>query len=381
MLILKKKLGHYVKSLLWPSEKIPVPVHISLELTTACNYSCQYCAVSLPNYRANKIQKDKAFKIIDGLVEIGYKRGAIQLNGHGESTILPWFEELLSYIRKKLPNIDINFHTNGSYLDSLAEAIIKYRVHHISVSVDAGTQDIFDEIRGQGSFKSLISGLNAIKEQKHIHNTKYPNLWFVATLMKTNVFDLEQLVKLAVQYQVTEVVTQALTPYQNLNTQDLALRSLPTESHQEVYEIIKRAKEYAKQHNMVMRLLNEDPFNEPQPEWHTQAAINKAQAIENANCTKTESIPKLKKIYRDCTDPWKMLYINARGSFDTCCFRHNDVKEQLDNCSLMDIWYHSEGLNQVRENLLQGQLDHICANCPTRPIVDHPPNIPKQWHV
>lgn len=399
-----------IKFLPWLSNKVPVttpvPIQINLELTTACNYSCQYCAVNLSNYRANKIQKEKAFQIIDDLSAIGYEKGVIQLSGHGESTILPWFEELLAYIREKLPNINISFHTNGSYLAALAEAIIKYRVAHISISVDAGTQDIFDEIRGKGSFKALIRGLDAIKEQKHLHQAQQPNLWFVATIMKTNIFDLEQLVKLAVQYQVTEVITQPLTPYQELNTQDLALSNLPIEEHQKVYEVVKRAKAYAQQHDMVLRLLNEDPFNEPQSEWHTQKKRNKAQIIESSNIQKScntiqaqssiwhmidraisisikrfKNILNPKKIYRDCTDPWQILWINARGGFYTCCFRHNDIKERLDQHRLMDVWYHSKGLNQVRKSLLRGQLDHICINCPTRPIIEHPPKIPEKWDI
>ncbi len=85
------------------------------------------------------------------------------------------------------------------------------------------------------------------------------------------------------------------------------------------------------------------------------------------------------KQYRLCSDPWKIMYINAKGGFDTCCFRHDDVTETLKDYSLNEIWYNSVGLNKVRNDLRQGHLDEVCAGCTVRTASDHPPEIPEKW--
>lgn len=384
---------------------IPVPFHINLELTTACNYSCQYCAVSVSSYRANKIKKKQAFKIIDDLALMEHSAGVIQLSGHGESTILPWFEELIVYIRRKLPHISICFHTNGSYLDKQAKTIVEQKVNNISISVDGGNSEVFDQIRGKGSFEKLVNGLTQLNHYKVEQGVNEPYVCFVATLMRTNIFELDKLIELAHRFNVNKVVTQPLTPYLELGTEDFTLNSLDQQQRAIAYDAVSKAKNLAESYGIELQILNEDPFNEPVTEWHlakeknetatenetgvseNSSPINGAENLAGSSMDvdkdkESESLVDLSvpnKQYRLCTDPWKMMYINARGGFDTCCFRHDDVSETLEDYSLRDIWYHSAGLNQVRNNLLQGSLDQICAGCTVRQVSDHPPVIPKEW--
>jgi MoaA/NifB/PqqE/SkfB family radical SAM enzyme len=388
------------------NEYIPVPVHINLELTTACNYSCQYCAVSIPSYRASKINKQEAFKIIDDLALMEFSAGTVQLSGHGESTILPWFEELIIYIREKLPSISICFHTNGSYLDKHAKTIVEQKVNHVSISVDGGSLEVFEQIRGKGSFEKLINGLTMLNHYKVEQNINEPFVCFVATLMKTNIFELDKLIELAHRFNVNQVITQPLTPYLELGTQVVTLNSLVQQERAKAYEVVSKAKKLAESNGIELKILNEDPFNEPVTEWHlaieknqtndttdNQPSINETENIATST-TETESDNSEKvanaqenstnsnisqKQYRLCTDPWRMMYINAKGGFDTCCFRHNDISETLANYSLNDVWYHSAGLNKVRNDLLQGTLDKICTACTVRPISEHPPVIPEKW--
>lgn len=381
------------------ADNIPLPFHINIELTTACNYLCQYCAVSASSYRANKIKKEEAFKIIDDLESIKFSTGVIQLSGHGESTVLPWFEDLIIYIRKKLPNVSISFHTNGSYLDKLTKTIVDYNVDNISISIDAATPEIFDPIRGEGSFKQLMKGLNSLHQYKLKQNSNKPDLCFVATLMKTNVFELEKIVELAHKFNVNHVITNPLTPYLELGTEDFTLNSLNEQERSKVYDLVSKTKKLAEVKGIEFKILNEDPFNEPITEWHLQKEKqednqNENDKIENSSATddleqvptdsatdtQEQASPNIpKKQYRLCSDPWRNMFINAKTSFDTCCFRHDDVTETLKNHSLYEIWYNSEGLNKVRNDLLQGNLDEICAGCTLRPISDQPPQIPDKW--
>ena len=220
---------------------IPLPFHINIELTTACNYSCQYCAVTASSYRASKIKKAEAFKIIDDLAAMAYSAGVIQLSGHGESTILPWFEELIIHIRQKMPHISLCFHTNGSYLDKLAKTIVEQKVNNISISVDGGNSEVFDKIRGKGSFEQLVNGLTLLHQYKMEQNVGKPHLCFVATLMKTNIFELDKIIELAHRFNVNQVITQPLTPYLELGTEAFTLSSLDQQERARAYDAVSQA--------------------------------------------------------------------------------------------------------------------------------------------
>jgi len=342
---------------------VPAPFEVALELTTACNYACRHCAVSTPTYRPETMSRERAFALIDEIARLDPPPSHVSLSGHGESTILPWFAELLGHVRSTLPAATLGFHTNGSKLVELAPAIVQSAVSGLCVSVDGGRRETFDLVRGEGTFERLIDGLQAIQEEKVRRRSRLPVLQFAVTLMTINAAELDPIVDLAARFDVPVVTTQPLTAYDALGTERWTLRTLSEPARSELRRRIDKARRRAAALGIDLQFQNADPFREPDAEWHMRAPA----AADDA------------PLFRDCRDPWFRAAVTARGTLDACCFRHADVAETIDTHSVADIWYASGGLNRVREALASGRLDAVCRHCPSRQAAGGPPVIPLKW--
>ncbi|MBF0227609.1 MAG: radical SAM protein [Desulfobacterales bacterium] len=345
------------------------PFQVNIELSTVCNYSCKHCAVSLPSYKGIVMNRENAFKIIDELSLMNYPPIVIGLSGHGESTILPWFEDLIIYIRKKISKVNIGFNTNGSNLGRIGKTIIMQKVDHITISVDGGTEETFDEIRGKGNFNRLMDNLSIFNEYKTNLKSTIPYICFAITLTNKSIFELEKIVNIAHTFNVKHIVTQPLTPYIDLNTEDFTLNKMTEQEKIVAYSSFCSARDLSKKLNIKFNSLNDDIFDEPKITWNEK----------NSSISKIESIPQTEndeKNYRLCLDQWNIMFIKPDGRFNTCCYRDSDISETMESHSLIDIWYNSYGLNQIRHNLITGNLDKVCKNCVVRSASDIPPKPP-----
>ncbi|MBX9768648.1 MAG: radical SAM protein [Bdellovibrionales bacterium] len=443
---------HTSPSVVYTSEYSPYQV--SIELTTACNYSCAHCATTTNGYVGRTMKKENAWKIIDQVRLFKKPPRNIRLFGQGEVSILPWLPEYISYIKKNLPKAQILISTNGSKLDVLAKNFVQNSVRRLFLSVEGGTQSIHERIRGKGSFYQLVLGLRALKREKKLAGSETPFMDFTTVLTRESVFDLTNLVRLAIRYGADSVKTQALVPHMELDLLPLRLSTLTPEEKIRAIASIEEAKALAKANNIEFRHLNAgDPFNEPDPAWNsiqkvkfekkplkqepkalsdeveTRAAdiFTAAEASESADpeveltapdhpeevpapvvplvvagalnvtaesgAAKTseegapksegapqapvetaalmdqvialESAPPLK--FKNCIEPWTEAWINVSLGMNTCERRRFDVTETVDKVPLNELWLKSPGLNQVRSNLLSGNLDPVCAGCILRP--------------
>lgn len=132
------------------------PAHVQLIVNNACNHNCRFCAYRDPTYTSNQLFDAKvmmnphiAMQTIMMCRRMGVK--AIQLSGGGEPAIYPAFDLILD----RLLQIDMPFAvvTNGTNL-------FKFRRQYamadwIRVSIDAGTPETYQMIRGLKSDKML----------------------------------------------------------------------------------------------------------------------------------------------------------------------------------------------------------------------------------
>lgn len=354
------------------------PRQVNIELTSACNYSCRHCAVSMPDYRAKTMPRKLAFRIVDDLAQFKPAPEFIQLSGHGESTILPWFAELVNYIRNRFPDAYVNFHTNGSRLLQLADFLVNRNCKCLAaVSVDGGSAATFDYMRGVGAYDRLVSGLREIARIKLERGSSFPELGFACVLTNRMAHELPLIVKLAAEVGARYVTLQPLTVYTELKTEELLMAKIPEEGRAEIIEKAQQAQTLAQQHGIGFSLLQSDIFNEPRLDFKKIPSKPPASGGVPSELVQIgEHITPHTRLYRQCMDPWRMLFINVLGGINTCCYRFNDISETLHTHTLEEIWYGSAGFSRVRSSLLSGNLDGVCKECPTRPWGEKPPTIP-----
>lgn len=166
----------------------------SLRVTMACNLRCQQCYAIAGKRLENELSLNEIKKLIDGLKKMGAIR--IIFTG-GEPFARPDMTEILEYTDKN--GFAIYISTNGTLV---TPAIIKRlkKLKHLrtfQISID-GLGNVHDSIRGvKGTFERAISTIKLAK--KELKNTK---VTIISTLMKSNYYEMEKILKFAIKLKV-----------------------------------------------------------------------------------------------------------------------------------------------------------------------------------
>jgi len=143
-----------------------LPAQVDIDLTNVCNQDCFYC--NSADFRKEKPVQKKYNEYISLLDKLGSWRAhtpksygtthTITYPGGGEPTVLPGYEHVIEH------TLDLGFltsiTTNGSKLDKLLDNIVVEKLRKIAwigVDIDAGTEDLYEQIRHSLTAKSLFT--------------------------------------------------------------------------------------------------------------------------------------------------------------------------------------------------------------------------------
>lgn len=155
------------------NHKILLPAQVDIDLTNICNQDCYYCN-SADHRAAAPVQKKytEYINLLDRLA--GWRAHSpnsygtthtITYPGGGEPTVLPGYEMVIEH------TIDLGFltsiTTNGSKLHKLLESVSADKLRKlawIGIDIDAGTEDLYEQIRRSLTTKSLFQ---QVKQNAH----------------------------------------------------------------------------------------------------------------------------------------------------------------------------------------------------------------------
>ena len=183
-----------------------------LELTDACNLSCEMCYRKTWGNIGAHMPSDILKTIID---ELTLQRQEptedqvikeIVLGGIGEPTMHPDFYSVL----EQLKDMDITLTTNGTTIDEkMAEALVDY-VDKVVVSVD-GSQLVYDRIRGF-DYNQLMSNLQRLNEAKEKAGKKTPALFVQMVVSKENLNEVLNVIEISSQIHASGLIISNLLP-------------------------------------------------------------------------------------------------------------------------------------------------------------------------
>lgn len=135
---------------------ISYPISVELSLTNTCNLNCIYCSdMALRKCQGTSSQMD--IRILKDLF-LDLKKGGTEgvvMEGGGEPTIYPHFEEAVSYAKQV--GLAVGLITNGT---KQLEAEILEKFEWIRVSLDATTGEEYKEIKGVDQFEIVIKNIS-----------------------------------------------------------------------------------------------------------------------------------------------------------------------------------------------------------------------------
>jgi mycofactocin biosynthetic radical S-adenosylmethionine protein MftC len=139
----------------WP---LSAPVNITWEVTRQCNLKCIHCLSDSSTVSSNELTFEECRGIVDQLAALK----VFEINfGGGEPLLKSYFLPLLYYIHEK--GIVTCISTNGTVLTDEAIACFSGSpLVNVQVSLDGATPEVNDSIRGRGTFKKIIRGIERL---------------------------------------------------------------------------------------------------------------------------------------------------------------------------------------------------------------------------
>jgi len=166
---------------------------IYFRLTPLCNLRCVMCGqrgdkgVLKGSFAASEARKVVPLEDYKRLVDqIKHKHPVVYLWG-GEPFLYPDLFALIDYMMES--GLIVTVNTNGTFLEQYAEEIVRKKWHGLFVSLD-GFEATNDKIRGEGSYKRVIAGFEAINREKERQGSHYPYMGVVTTVSNLNYRDL-----------------------------------------------------------------------------------------------------------------------------------------------------------------------------------------------
>jgi MoaA/NifB/PqqE/SkfB family radical SAM enzyme len=203
------------------------------ELTSNCNLACVYCAVSQPWYQGINMAAEQAASVSQWLLQ--HKVQNININGHGETTILPLWDQII----KPLLHSEARCHliTNAAKIFSEDELDALCRLNSITISCDTFDPALYASLRRKSALKNVLRAVVAIRRTAEAKRLKSPTLILSCVLGAENSESLEEFILLAHSMQFHGIQLCSLTEYPLPSGAGFKLNPLSTLSHPEIKQL------------------------------------------------------------------------------------------------------------------------------------------------
>lgn len=350
-----------------------LPFKIIIELTQNCNFKCPMCPQSwepkFAHYNPElNMPMDLFVKLADELFPTAI---FVDLRGFGETTILPYWDDVLSYL-ERFPLVEWHLVTNLSVPKPQMWDKMMRLGFGLGFSCDGATKETFEEIRKNSRFPVILKNLEAIREAHKKYNKG--QLYFISTIQKKNVHELKAIVELAHQYDVREVQFKMV--------QGHFAPELRAMNSEEIKMYVEEALDLGIKNGMRVT------FND----WLFTRGIDPQKILtaekifrpKNPNFWEPPSMPggwaasrmpelddMIKDSYRvsvnqRCFKPFSFTYINYLGEVGTCNHMMHPnmlVMGDLKNNSIKEIW-NCDKYQDFRKQLLNAvPEDSRCKWC------------------
>jgi MoaA/NifB/PqqE/SkfB family radical SAM enzyme len=326
-----------------PTEAPPLPSHLQVEVSGACNLRCRMCLVRYApavGRREGALSYEDFLALVDSLPDLR----RLTLQGLGEPLLSPHLLDMIRYAAAR--GVHVGFNTNGVLLSrSVARSLVEAGTGHVHVSLDGATAATYEDVRHgigfaprPGQFERVLGNLRGLLVARA--DERRPRVVLVFVAMRRNVGELEALVELAADLGVDEVWVQ--------NLSHVFSDTDPAGD----YDAIRR---YAE---------SEALFADENTAAAARAVFARAAPRARSVGLKLR-LPSLDAAGASCSWPWEGTYVKHRGDVQPCCMVRGSDRATLGRLgegSFGEIW-HGEAYRRFRRGLLSGDPPDVCAGC------------------
>jgi MoaA/NifB/PqqE/SkfB family radical SAM enzyme len=326
--------------------QVTSPRYVQIEPVGQCNLRCQMCPISFrkdgPPYGPPAFMD---FAVFTRLIDEFEGVRELHLQGLGEPMMHPRFADMVSYASRK--GLRVTTNSNLTLLNpQRAERCVTSGLGCIHVSIDGATPATYERIRVRSRLSRVLNNLDLLLDARRRFVSSTPELRLVMVVMRQNLHELPELVRLAHRYQMRSMFVQHLC-------HDFGESSLPA------------------QYRPMRDFVQEQTLLEVEPaliERHFAAA--QAVAAELAiDLRLPRTRPKMHAPGtpgRDrCDWPWMGAYISYQGLAMPCCMIATPDRLNFGSMAeqgALQVW-HGPHYNEFRRQLSSDVPPEVCQSC------------------
>jgi radical SAM protein with 4Fe4S-binding SPASM domain len=322
------------------------PTFLQIEPVGQCNLRCQMCPIQFrtdgPPYGPPAFMPFERFvRILDQFAGVP----ELQLQGLGEPMMHPRFFDMVAYAVGR--GMKVSTNSNLTLLNARrAEQCVRSGLAWLHVSIDGATAETYERIRLRSRLERVLDGLQTLLDARRRLESELPHLRLVMVLMRQNLHELPDLVRLAHRWSMEAFHVQHLC-------HDFGESTLP--SH------------YKPMHDFVeeQSLLGEDPARIER--YFDAARLTASELGIELRLPRTRPRPHPPGTpgRKRCSWPWTGAYISYQGYAMPCCMVATPDRANFGNVvdkGVVPIW-NGDAYEQFRARLDSDEPPEICRSC------------------
>ncbi|MQY77827.1 MAG: radical SAM protein [Bacteroidetes bacterium] len=327
-----------------------MPTFVCMNMDNQCNLRCIMCIrrkYSEEDLNARSYDFETFKRVADEVFP--YLRW-VQLAIAGEPLMAESFREQLKIAKKYSVKVDLV--TNATLLDDdLIDEILSV-TGCLKVSIDGATKETYESIRIGAKFEQVIENIKRFNYfRRKIQQDRRPRLALLYVLMRRNIEEIPQFMKLAKELEAESVSTTHVVIHQ---------KKMKKESL--VYH-----KELANYYMMVAQ----KKANELNLHLDIPPLFNTVYDVQG-----TRSKNNLKSEFKICPFLWKRAFIEWNGDVVPCCVPGHPVMGNVKKKPFREIW-NNELYQEMRRRLMTNNPFNCCKHC----FIDVPSDKQSLFHL
>ncbi len=323
-----------------------LPTYVQIEPVGQCNLRCQMCSIQfrkdgLPYGPPAFMEFETFTRIVDQFVTLQ----TLHLQGLGEPMMHPRFFDMVAYAANK--GIQVTTNSNLTLLNQKrAELCVTSGLDCLHVSIDGATAETYDRIRVGSHFEQVVRNLELVVEAKRKLESQHPQIHLVMVVMRQNLHEVPELVKLAHQWSVEQMFVQHLC-------HDFGESSLP-EHYRPMREFVQSQTLVEEEQKCVEHYFNQ-----------ARDVAQKLGVNLRLPRTKPRIHPPNTPGQERCDWPWKGAYISYQGYAMPCCMVSTPDRINFGNIVEQGIeqTWNGQAYQSFREQLASARPPDVCCSC------------------
>lgn len=351
---------------------VPHPVNLNLESTLGCNLECVMCGSHLSGVTKMRRSMDEELlarvekQVVSGIEELS-------LTVAGEPFLTPRLPQFVAVAERHGAELSLN--TNATLLKDTG--LVRRVMRQSSVlrfSVDGATAKTYEAIRVKSDFGTVIENIElAVKIRDELPRNERPRLVMCMVLMRDNVHELVEMVRLADRLGLDRLDVAHVT---------VLVPELDNQSTRHIPDVVDDALHAAQQEadargfrvNLPPLMSGERVRRSPQAKLRLgltelkQISTRRLQRLAKTLNRKTVMARWSRSAggHVPCRFLQDGVFITIQGEVAPCPMPGRPIAGNLWEKSFAEIW-NGEVLTRMRRGFIDGTPEDCCAHCSQNP--------------